>query len=97
MSTEENIERYNAAAHAMQSGVAATMHFDKGQIEPKHMRVGVNSSLVAIGVMTKLLIDKGVISSEEYWEAMADGMEEERDSYVRILKQHYPNTDIKLH
>jgi len=37
----DNKERYNKAAHAMQSGVAFSK--DKKEQDPKHLRVGINA------------------------------------------------------
>lgn len=79
--------RYMAAAHGMQSGVAAMMHHDPKPTEPKHLRVGVNSALSNSGALAKLLIAKGVITEEEYIIAVADQMEQERDSYAQLLAE----------
>ena len=88
MTDQERIDtaaqRYNAAAHAMQSGVAAENGRDQ---EPKHLRVGVNSALVDSSSLAKLLIDKGVITPVEYHEAIADGMEAEVRRYEERLSR----------
>ena len=41
-------QRYLDAAHAMQTGVAFTMHQDSSQTDPKHLRVGINSAMVRL-------------------------------------------------
>ena len=80
-------ERYAAAAHAMQSGVATEMAQGSRDTEPKHLRVGVNSALVDSGALAELLIKKGVISEAEYLEAIAAGMEREAKNYEERLSR----------
>lgn len=80
-------ERYLAAAHGMQSGVAAMMEFEPAETTPKHLRVGVNSAMVEHSALVLLLIEKGVISKEEFDEALADAMERERDDYAQKLSK----------
>lgn len=81
MSKEDDISRYENAAHAMQSGVAFKMNYNPKETESKHLRVGVNSAMVDCGSLAKLLIDKGLITEGEYLKAIADGMEREAALY----------------
>lgn len=92
---EQAQERYLAAAHGMQSGVAAKMNFDPADTEPKHLRVGVNSAMIQHSALSRLLIDKGVITEREYFSAVADAMERERDGYQREVSEHY-GTSVTL-
>jgi hypothetical protein len=82
---EQDVERYAAACHAMQSAVAEKMELygdgNSSETTPKHLRVGVNSAMVETGVIAKVLIDKGIITEAEYRKAMADAMEREVESY----------------
>lgn len=80
-------ERYVAAAHAMQSGVAARMALDgaNGDTTPKHLRVGVNSAMVEHSALAQLLIAKGIFTSDEYVEALAEAMEREVSLYEHEL------------
>jgi hypothetical protein len=48
---------------------------------PKHLRVGVNSAFIANAALTRLLIEKGVFTMEEYVRAQADEMEREVQRY----------------
>ena len=90
-------ERYKAAAHAMQSGVAMEMNYDSSSTQPKHLRVGVNSALVDSSALAELLITKGVITKDEYFEAIAAGMEREAESYRARLQDRFgPGTSITL-
>lgn len=85
MSKEQDIERYNAAAHAMQSGVAMEMSAGSKDTEPKHLRVGVNSALVNDEGLAALLIEKGIFTEDEYVKAIADAMEREKVRYEERL------------
>lgn len=93
--TEKHFERYVAAAHAVQSGVAAMMNFNPGPTTPKHLRVGVNVAIRDSSSLAKLLIAKGVITEEEHAKAIADGMEQEVKEYEARLAAHY-GTEISL-
>ncbi|AEA27888.1 hypothetical protein Psed_5761 [Pseudonocardia dioxanivorans CB1190] len=89
MSTNDT-DRYEAAAHAMQTGVLAEMHRegvpaehldDRTSTGRKHLRVGVNSALVGQAAIASLLIAKGIFTIEEYTAALADEMEKEQRLY----------------
>lgn len=78
--------RYEAAAHAMQSGVAIMLANGSKDAEPKHLRVGINTAHADGGSLARLLIAKGIISEREYYEALVAGMEQERDSYTTSIQ-----------
>jgi hypothetical protein len=75
-------DRYLRAAHAVQSGIAALMGTPhRSFTNPKHLRVGIDTCKRDLGSLAQLLIEKGIITAEEYGEAMADGMEVEAQMY----------------
>jgi len=78
-------QRYLDAAHAMQTGVAFTMHADPGETDPKHLRVGINTAMVEHGALVGLLIAKRLFTIEEYYKALADMMEIEVQTYAEKL------------
>lgn len=80
----DDLDRYQRAAHAMQSGVATEMGINPGPTSPKHLRVGVNAAMRDTSSLVKLLIEKGLITEGEFYKALADGMEEE----VRRYEEH---------
>lgn len=84
-SIEQAQKRYAAAAHAMQSGVAADP--TAPELSPKHLRVGVNSAMIEHGALAGLLIAAGVIEEAAYFTALADAMEAERDKYAAELSK----------
>lgn len=75
----------------MQSAVAFFMEShltgDKGRkaTSPKHLRVGVNSAMMECSAVSRLLMAKGVITEEEYFTALAEGMEAEVSGYEEQL------------
>lgn len=79
--------RYEAALHAMQSGVRMEMNLRTGPTEPKHLRTGINAAQSDQSGLATLLIQKGVFTREEYATAMADAMELEKQRYEEHLSQ----------
>jgi hypothetical protein len=82
--SQKDVDRYLAAAHAMQTGVAYQMQLTAAH-EPKHLRVGVNSALVNSAALATLLIEKGVFTLDEYEKALADAMEREVVNYEKDM------------
>lgn len=80
---------YKAAAHAMQSGVAAKMNYDSMDTTPKHLRVGVNAAMADHSGLVKLLMDKGLITHDEYIAAITEAMNREVESYEKELTEHF--------
>jgi hypothetical protein len=96
---QQDQQRYLAACHGMQTGVKWEMERallqgkepDSVSTSPKHLRVGVNSAMVSHAALVKLLIEKGILTEEEYVKSQADAMEAEVALYEgranRILRQ----------
>ena len=80
-----DVDRYDAACHAMQSGVAAEHGRGSNDGSPKHLRVGINSAFVGNAAIARLLIEKGVFTLAEYTAAQADEMEREVRRYEERL------------
>jgi hypothetical protein len=78
--------RYQAAMHAVQSGIALHMNYDRKFCNPKHLRVGVNSALVDDEAMADLLIAKGVFTRLEYLEALAAAAEREVERWTATVR-----------
>ena len=83
MSRESDQQRYLDACHGMQTGVkyetesAALRGARDTATEPKHLRVGVNSAMVSHAALVKLLVEKGILTEDEYITSQADAMEAE--------------------
>lgn len=78
---KEDVDRYLAAAHGMQSGVAFEMNNNPKPTEPKHLRVGINSAMCDHTALVRLLIERGIFNPDEYERAIADEMEREVERY----------------
>ena len=85
MSVEEDRQRYFDAAHAVQSGLAMLEQTNRRMFQPKHLRVGVDTSKAEQGGLAALLIRKGVFTEAEYIASMADAMEDEQRRLEREL------------
>lgn len=83
--------RYRQLLHAMQAGVkfrlGAEGTNDASSCGPKHLRVGVNAAMSDHGALVALLVRKGIISRQEYFEALVEFMEREVTSYERICSE----------
>lgn len=63
---------------------------------PKHLRVGINAAMVEHSALTKLLIDKGIITEEEYLCALVQAAKAEKEMFEKRLTGKL-GTNIKLH
>lgn len=87
---------YEDLLHAMQSGVAMELTYENKSVDPKHLRVGINSALVDNAAIARLLIQKGIITEEEYVESVRLEMEREVERYEKQLSDRY-GKEIKLY
>lgn len=79
--------QYDALLHKMQTGVAVMMEHGSAETEPKHLRVGVNAAMSDAGAIVNLLIQKGLLTEIEVWQALVDGMRREADGYKRDVQK----------
>ena len=90
---QERVARYQHLLHALQSGVKAQQEFDRAtnpdpdthETGGKHLRTGLNASKVEHGALVALLIKRGVISEDDYWDAMLELLEREVQGYEEKL------------
>lgn len=84
---KELMKRYTELAHAVQSGVKWEIELDplNAAYTSKHLRTGVNLALVDSGALGYLLVKKGLITEEELWTALVDGMQQEVQKYESRL------------
>jgi len=87
--TPEQRARYEAAAHAMQSGVASDQDSAPQRDNHKHLRVGINSAMVETSAIAQLLMVKGICTADEYVEALIAAMEAEALRYQQMLSERY--------
>lgn len=79
-------ERYLAAAHKVQSAIAAIP--DHANQTPKHLRVGVDMGKSDARGLAQLLIAKGVFTLDEYLEAVVVAAEQEAKDYAEFVSEH---------
>lgn len=94
---EEKKARYWELSHAMQAAVDLKMQKLAKDTSPKHLRVGVNSAMVSQGALVALLMKKGIISEDEYYDELIAAMGREVEMYKQTLRELYGGIDIELH
>lgn len=80
-----DVDRYEAAMHAVQSGVKAEHELGSDDGSPKHLRVGINSAIIQTTALVRLLVDAGAFSRADWWRALADETHRERQRYEAEL------------
>ncbi|OQC18806.1 MAG: hypothetical protein BWX69_03214 [Planctomycetes bacterium ADurb.Bin069] len=89
MSDDDAVEagrRYERAAHRVQSGIAALIGMGRAKmVEPKHLRVGIDLQKADTAGLVGLLIAKGVLTRQEYLDAVAASAEAEAEAYEAHL------------
>lgn len=83
---EQLAAEYEAELHAMQSGVAQSMEWDKAHT-PKHLWVGINSAMVSHQALVLLLIEKGLFTKVEFYESLVKAMRAEKEFYEREISE----------
>lgn len=92
MTSEEFGEKYTRLAHAVQTGIAQMMGADGAdckETQPKHLRVGINMSMCEHAALAKLLIEKKIITENEYYSAIIAELEREVRRYEQTLCKRY--------
>ena len=85
--TEDQSQRYYAAAHAVQAGTKM------GETSAMDCRIGLNVQMAETGGLAKLLIEKGVFTEYEYTEAMIWAVEAEK---ARLEAELTAKTGVKI-
>lgn len=98
---EEHRARIIKAQHAIQSAHAFDISRQFGEDgrplitggeAPRYMknlRVGIDSVMRDHSSLAMLLIDKGIITEREYYDAIADGMEVEAEFAAAVVRHKY--------
>jgi hypothetical protein len=99
MTLEEFLEEYRRLAHAIQTGVAYDHQYGSQDGTPKHLRTGLNCVMSDFGSLSKLLIEKGIITEQEYYSAVLDGLKREITKYEARLSRRMKDIgtgDLKI-
>lgn len=97
MSTIDELRnRYDIAIRKMQTGVAMEMErIGSKETDPKHLRVGINSTMVDTSAIARALIKKGVLTEQEYFESLVELMEKEAADYeARVQSRLGPHVKL---
>lgn len=92
-------DEYMALLHAMQSGVKAVVDIQQGDTaahSPKHLRTGVNASMILGSAIVKTLVDKGLITWEEFRDNEIELLKNEVAMYEQKLSDYYGGAHINL-
>ena len=61
-------QEYLRLCHAIQTGIVHIIDSGGNLAEPKHLRTGIDITKCEQGALAELLMDKGLITKEEYQE-----------------------------
>src|ERR671925_1419165 len=85
------MKRYKELGHAVQSGIAWKIALENPDVldinkDPnlcahKHLRTGIDLTKSDHGALAALLIERGIISQDEYFAFLIDYLEKEKRSY----------------
>jgi hypothetical protein len=82
---DELLKEYEKLMHVMQTAVALKMQRFPNETTPKHLRVGVNAAMVEHSALINLLIQKGIITDEEYYSEVNSMLKGEIENYRKEL------------
>ncbi len=84
--TEENGQEQAMLAHAIMTGVGACLEKQLNkECQPKHLRTGLNVIMCSHSALVRLLVHKGLISTEEYMATVTQELKREKDDYETRL------------
>jgi hypothetical protein len=99
--------RWEAAAHRIQTATALRFSLEYPWMDErlqkalKHIRVGVDTTKADQGALAGLLIAKGIITQQEYFDAGLKGQIEEADRQEQWLQEQMggdnPNLRIRTY
>lgn len=91
MSADDRV-RYAQALHGVQTAIAFEQASGRSTVDShKHLRVGIDSAHISTGALVELLIEKGVITLDEYEGKVASFAERELVSY----QDKYPGVHFR--
>lgn len=99
--SEEKNKRYLELAHSIQCAAGFMIeggHSNEGT--PKHLRTGINMAMCGHVALVKLLVDKGIISEDEYADALIEMLEKELEKELESYKaeaKDIAGADIHFH
>lgn len=86
MTVKKNIERYLAAAHAVQSGVAMEIMGGSEAASPKHLLTGIRCAMRYSGSLVDVLVAKGVVTESEAPDRLRAGLNMAMRDHASIVQ-----------
>lgn len=80
---------YQQALHGIQTGIALEIERGSNCASPKHLRVGVNSAMCEHAALVKILLEKGILTADEYEKAITDAFNEELERIEKSVNEQY--------
>jgi hypothetical protein len=87
MTADEFLAEYTRLGHALQSGVAMELERGNQAATPKHLRTGLSCVMADLGSLTRLLVAKGLITDDDYYAAILEGLRSEVTVYEMRLSE----------
>lgn len=91
-----DVRRYSAAVQ----GAKACANLVDRALDDQQLfetfRMGINTALRDLESLSKLLVAKGLITGEEYQQAMADGMEQLVRDYAGLISAKFRDFDVRV-
>lgn len=101
--TREEFARENMALrHAIQTGAAYLVEFTPEVDQYKHLRTPIDAQQAELAALLTLLVDKGMFTWEEYYDASIKALKEEVGRYeaeltrILVARGGTPETKITL-
>jgi hypothetical protein len=85
MTEKDFIREYSRLGHAIQTGVMHEHELGSQDGTPKHLRTGLACVMADVGSLTRLLVAKGIITNDDYYTAILDGLRREVAIYESRL------------
>ena len=93
----ENNEQIAELTKGIQKGIEYISQTDFTEIQPKQMRLELNIMMIQHNALVEVLVDKRLITKEEYTQYVIRHMEQEIQAYKEDLHVIYgENADITL-
>jgi hypothetical protein len=83
--SQQDVDRWIKAANAIVTGAGMDINTGGDAHMPKHLRSSVDMRAADQEGLAKLLIEKGVVTLDEYQKAIADSAEREKARYEEYL------------
>lgn len=91
MTEAEFMKEYVGIGHAIQTGILLELEHENQTAQNmfKHLRTGLNLVMSDHGSLGRLLVKKGLITQEEYFTTVLEGLKTELESLEKKLSERF--------